>query len=147
MGINERRQLCTFYVDDLFFGIDVLKVQEVLKYQEMTEVPLSPSIISGLINLRGQVVTAMDLRPRMGLSERGNDSLPMNVIIRSGDDTVSLLVDEIGDVVEPDETAFEPPPETINVSIRECITGMYKLDGQLLLVMDSERILNLAAKN
>ena len=143
--MEERKQFCTFYLDDLFFGIDVLKVQEIIRYQEMTQVPLAPSVICGLINLRGQVVTAMDLRPRLGLGERTSDELPMNVIIRTEDDTVSFLVDEIGDVVEPDEDTFEPPPETIGSSVRKLINGVYKLDGRLLLVMDAERTMDLTA--
>ena len=101
--------------------------------------------ISGLINLRGQVVTAMDLRLRLGLTERDPEQLPMNVIVQTKGDTVSLLVDEIGDVVEVEDSAFEPPPETIKGVIRELIDGVYKLDGQLLLVMDAEKTMDLLA--
>ena len=143
--MEAQKQFCTFYLDDLFFGIDVLKVQEIIRYQEMTQVPLAPLVVCGLINLRGQVVTAMDLRLRLGLQARSTGQLPMNVIIRMEDDTVSFLVDEIGDVVEPEEDAFEPPPETIKGSVRKLIDGVYKLDGQLLLVMDAERTMNLQA--
>jgi len=143
--MEKQKQFCTFYLDNLFFGIDVLKVQEIIRYQDMTQVPLAPPVISGLINLRGQVVTAMDLRPRLGLGKRNADDLPMNVIIRTEDDTVSFLVDEIGDVVEPDEDTFELPPETIGSGLRKLINGVYKLDGQLLLVMDAERTMDLTA--
>ena len=143
--MEAQKQFCTFYLDDLFFGIDVLKVQEIIRYQEMTPVPLAPPVVRGLINLRGQVVTAMDLRRRLGLAQRSSSSLPMNVIIRTEDDTVSFLVDEIGDVVEPQESTFEPPPETIRGSVRQLIDGVYKLEGQLLLVMDAERTMDLPA--
>lgn len=144
-------QLCTFSLDGLHFGVDVLQVQEVLRFQEMTPVPLAPPETRGLINLRGQVVTAVDLRLRLGLAERPLDGLrpedrPMNVIVRAGDDTVSLLVDHIGDVVEPAADALEPPPETLAGRVRDVITGVYKLDGQLLLVMDADRTLNLPAR-
>ncbi len=142
--METQKLYCTFFLDDLFLGIDVLKVQEILLYQEMTPVPLAHPVISGLINLRGQVVTAMDLRLRLGLSERDPEQLPMNVIVQTKGDTVSLLVDEIGDVVEVDDSAFEPPPETIKGTIRNLIDGVYKLDGQLLLVVDAERTMDLS---
>ena len=90
------------------------KVQEVIRYQEMTRVPLAPPVVKGLINLRGQIVTAVDLRRRLGLRERAATDLPMNVVIRTSDGAVSLLVDEIGDVVEVDDTTFERPPETVS---------------------------------
>ncbi len=143
--MKTQKLYCTFFLDDLFLGIDVLKVQEILLYQEMTPVPLAHPVISGLINLRGQVVTAMDLRLRLGLTERDPEQLPMNVIVQTKGDTVSLLVDEIGDVVEVDDSAFEPPPETIKGAIRKLIDGVYKLDGQLLLVVDAERTMDLSA--
>ncbi len=127
--METQKLYCTFFLDDLFLGIDVLKVQEILLYQEMTPVPLAHPVISGLINLRGQVVTAMDLRLRLGLTERDPEQLPMNVIVQTKGDTVSLLVDEIGDVVEVEDRAFEPPPETIKGAIRELIDGVYKLNG------------------
>ncbi len=143
--METQKLYCTFYLDDLFLGIDVLKVQEVLLYQQTTPVPLAHPVISGLINLRGQVVTAMDLRLRLGLTERDPEQLPMNVIVQTKGDTVSLLVDEIGDVVEVEDSAFEPPPETIQGAIRELIDGVYKLDGQLLLVVDAEKTMDLLA--
>src|SRR5438445_1840154 len=95
-----RRQFCTFFLDELFFGVEVKKVQEVLRYQVMTRVPLAPPVVRGLINLRGQIVTAMDLRIRLQLSELPADQLPMNVVVRDGDGATSLLVDRIGDVLE-----------------------------------------------
>lgn len=143
--MEAQKQFCTFYLGDLFFGIDVLKVQEIIRYQEMTPVPLAPTVIRGLINLRGQVVTAMDLRLRLGLEERPADELPMNVIIRTEEDTMSFLVDQIGDVVEPEEEAFESPPETLDGALRKLINGVYKLDGQLLLVIDADRTMDLTA--
>ncbi len=138
----ETQQFCTFFVDGIHFGIEVLKVQEVLKYQEMTQVPLAPPVVSGLINLRGQIVTALDLRHRLGLEARPGDSLPMNVVIHNEDSAVSLLVDEIGDVLEATEDRFEQPPATLDEHARELIRGIYKMDGRLLLILDTERTLN-----
>ncbi len=133
------QQLCTFYLDGLFFGVDVQKVQEVIRYQEMTEVPLASRVVQGLINLRGQTVTAIDLRRRLELNERPADQLPMNVVIRTDDGPVSLLVDEIGDVLEVDAETFERPPETLRGVARELIQGVYKLKDRLLLTLDSDR--------
>src|SRR5215472_3136729 len=98
--MNSPQQLCTFYLDGLLFGVEVHKVQEVIRYQAMTRVPLASQVIGGLINLRGQIVTAIDLRRRLGLAERTAKQLPMNVVVRSDDGAVSFLVDEIGDVQE-----------------------------------------------
>src|SRR5262245_34218637 len=101
------RQFCTFHVENLFLGIDVQKVQEVIRYQEMTRVPLAGMAISGLINLRGQIVTAIDLRMRLGLPARAAGERPMNVVVRDGESAVSLLVDNIGDVLEVNDEEFE----------------------------------------
>lgn len=138
---DHTHQLCTFHVDGLFMGIDVQKVQEVIRYQEMTRVPLAPPAISGLINLRGQIVTAIDLRCRLGLRKRGPNELPMNVVVRDGENAVSLLVDRIGDVVEVDDKYFEAPPSTVRASVRGLIVGAYKMPDRLLLVLDTERAL------
>jgi purine-binding chemotaxis protein CheW len=135
------RQFCTFYVEDLFLGIDVQQIQEVIRYQGMTRVPLAEAAISGLINLRGQIVTAIDLRCRLGLPARAADSPPMNVVVRDGENAVSLLVDRIGDVLEVDEDLFEPPPSTVRAEVRGLIIGAFKLPNRLLLVLDTERAL------
>ncbi|MBS2020709.1 MAG: chemotaxis protein CheW, partial [Deltaproteobacteria bacterium] len=97
-ALGESRQLCTFLIDGMLFGVDVTNVQEVIRYQEMTRVPLASSTVRGLINLRGQIVTAIDMRARLGLPPRADQALPMNVVASTGDGVVSLLVDEIGDV-------------------------------------------------
>lgn len=140
--MNMERQLCTFFLEGLFFGVEVEKVQEVIRYQEMTRVPLSPAVIAGLINLRGQIVTAIDLRHQLGLSARTSEALPMNVVIRRDDGPISLLVDEIGDVVEVDEQLFEHPPDTLDGQRREFIRGVYKLKEQLLLLLDSDKAMS-----
>ncbi len=110
------------------FGVELQKVQEVMRYLELTPIPLAPDVVSGLMNLRGQIVTAVDLRRRLELPNRPDDMLPMNVVIRSADGAVSLLVDEIGDVVEVDDDSFERPPETLQGKVREVILGVHKLD-------------------
>lgn len=137
--MSAERQYCTFTVDGHFFGVEVSKVQEVLRYQEMTRVPLAPPAVRGIINLRGQLVTAIDLRCRLQLPERPADQLPMNVVLRTEDGAVSLLVDDIEDVIEPEADAYEPPPETVRGIARELIRGVYKLPDRLLLVLDTDQ--------
>lgn len=136
---GQSRPVCTFIVDGLLFGVDVVQVQEVLRYQEMTPVPLACSVVSGLINLRGQIVTALDMRERLGLPPRPADALPTNLIIRDQQRVVSLLVDEIGDVVEVDADSFEPAPDTLSAASRALIDGVYKFSPQLLLLLNTER--------
>jgi purine-binding chemotaxis protein CheW len=134
----------TFSVDDRYVGIPVDRVQEVLLAQPLTPVPLAHDHISGLINLRGQIVTAVDLRRRLGLPDRAADQQPMNVVVRTTDGVVSLLVDEIGDVLDVTEAAFEAAPETLTGTARELVTGVYKLPERLLLVLDVERTVQVA---
>jgi purine-binding chemotaxis protein CheW len=136
--MSSLKQFCTFRVDDLSLAIDVLKVQEVIRYQEMTSIPTAPAVFRGLINLRGQIVTAIDLRRRLDLAPAGDDSRPINVVVRTGDGAVSLLVDEIGDVLELNERDCEPVPETIPSSVRDLLAGIYRLPERLLLVLDPE---------
>jgi purine-binding chemotaxis protein CheW len=139
------RQLSTFFVADLFFGVDVLCVQEVLRFQQMTSVPQAPEVIEGLINLRGQIVTAIDMRRRLRLPPRGGGLTPMNMVVRTEDGAVSLLVDEIGDVLDVDVATYERPPENLDPAARELIRSVFKLKDRLLLVLDTERTVELVA--
>ena len=137
--MESTHQFCTFYLDNLLFGVDLLKVQEVIRHLELTEIPLAPRVVSGLMNLRGQIITGIDLRRRLELEDRPADSQPMNVVIRSADGAISLLVDDIGDVVEADDESFERPPETLVGKLREVILGVHKLDKRLLHVLDTDK--------
>lgn len=136
-------QFSTFYVGDLFFGVDVLHVQEVLCFQPMTSVPQAPEVIEGLINLRGQIVTAIDMRRRLRLPTRSGEQALMNIVVRTVDGAVSLLVDEIGDVLDMDAATYERPPENLDPAAKELIRGVYKLKDRLLLVLDEERTVDL----
>ena len=138
------RQFCTFYLDKLLFGVELKGVQEVIRSLEMTKVPLAPGVVSGLINLRGQIVTAVDLRRRLELQPPPDGQLSMNVVVRSDDGAVSLLVDEIGDVVEVEEDTFEPPPETMRGTVRTMILGVHKLKDRLMHVLDTEKACHIA---
>ena len=137
-------QFCTFRVGQMFFGLEVEQVQEVIRFQSMTRVPLAPSEVHGLINLRGQIVTAIDMRTRMGLPLL-EDELPMNVILTGDYGAVSLLVDEIGDVIELADELFEHPPNTLGADVRELVRGVYKLEEQLLLILDANAAIQIAA--
>lgn len=141
-GDNERgeRQLCTFLVGGLLFAVDVTCVQEVIRYQEMTRVPLAPGVVGGLINLRGQIVTALDMRTRLNLPPRRAEELPMNVVVRHEDGVVSLLVDEIGDVVDVDDASAESPPETLPSHAKALTSSVYKLHPQLLLLLNTQLV-------
>lgn len=129
------KQYATFWLGSGLYGIEVERVKEVLREQDIARVPLAPPTVAGLINLRGQVVTTVDLHERLGLTgERGDES--MLVVVLVGDEPVALLVDRIGGVVHVNESQFEPPPDTLVGSVRELVAGAYKLDGQLLLGLD-----------
>lgn len=137
------QQFTTFKLDGHLFGVEVETVQEVIRYQKMTRVPLAPGSIGGLINLRGQVITALDLRHRLGMPERPEGQRPMNVVVRTEDGAVSLLVDQIGEVTETNAKHFESPPDTVTAQARDLIRGAYKLDGALLLALDVPRTVDL----
>lgn len=137
-------QYCTFHVDHLLIGIEVWRVQEVVRLQQMTPVPLGPPEVEGLINLRGQIVTAIDVRRWLGLPPRGAGERAMNAVVRLGDEAVSLLVDHPGEVVSPPPGAFEPVPPTVSEQIRSRFVGTFTLADALLLVLDPTELATIA---
>lgn len=143
----EHRQFCTFFLDNRFFGVDVEKVQEVIRYQAVTPVPLASPVIRGLINLRGQIVTAIDLRRLLQIGDRQDDRRPINIVVHTRQGAFSLLVDRIGDVLDVDQSGFEHPPDTLNGIARELIHGAYKLPGCLLLTLNIDKLFNPALLN
>ena len=140
------QQFCTFYLGDHCFGLDVLQVQEIVTQQAMTRVPLAHPMIRGLINLRGQIVTAIDLRCRLELPPLCAERAPVNIVVQTDDGAVSLLVDEIGDVLEVTAEQFERPPETLQGVARELTRGVYKLPDRLLVILDTDRVVLLPTK-
>lgn len=134
-------QLSTFHVGKYLFGVDVSLVQEVVRLQGMTPVPLAPLEIAGLINLRGEVLTAIDLRTRLGMERNDSKREPVNVVIRVDDEPVSLLVDEIGGVLEVSQVPFEQTPSTVDERVREMLLGAYTLPDRLLLALDAQQVL------
>jgi purine-binding chemotaxis protein CheW len=129
-------QLATFRLDGDLYGVEVEHVQEVLRSQGLTRVPLAPPAVAGLINLRGQVVTAIELRERLGRPPRAEGTDAVVIVVRLRGEAVSLLVDSIDDVVDVEANDFEAPQDTLEGQARDLIRGAYKLDGQLLLALD-----------
>jgi purine-binding chemotaxis protein CheW len=139
--MSDVRQIASFLAQDLFFGVDVLQVQEIIRQVAITRVPLAPPMVSGLINMRGQIVTAIDLRRCLGLPERPSGQPPAGLILQVEEGLVGLIVDEIGTVFELPENAFEPPPEILKGRLRALVSRVYTLPNRLLLVMDTQRLL------
>jgi purine-binding chemotaxis protein CheW len=141
--MSDLKQFCTFYVDRRLFGVEVLKVQEVIQFHETTEVPLAHPVIRGLMNLRGSIVSSVDLRRRFGLAPRTDGVEPTNVVTQTGSGLVAFEVDRIGEVVEVTEASYEAAPSTLSGETRRMIEGVYKLEGELLLILNVERVLDL----
>jgi purine-binding chemotaxis protein CheW len=142
----EQRKYCTFYLDGGLFGIEVEKVQEVVRNVEMTRVPLAPPVVGGLINLRGRIVTAIDLRIRLGLNPRPPDQLPRNIVLEGDGGPVSLLVDEMSGVLEIPADAFVSPPESLQGRLRALLRGVHKLQDKLLLLLDTDKVGDITAE-
>lgn len=132
-------RMLTFELAGALYGLEVEQVQEVLRAQKVTRVPLHTAAIAGLINLRGEVVTAIDLRARLSLPARPEGQEAVNIVVRLHGESISLLVDSIADVVELDDRSFEPVPDTLDGEVRELIRGAYKTEGRLLLALDVQR--------
>jgi purine-binding chemotaxis protein CheW len=139
-------QLSTFHVGKYLFGVDVSLVQEVVRLQMITPVPLASPEIAGLINLRGEVLTAIDLRARLGLPPAEGTREPVNVVVRVDDEPVSLLVDEIGGVLEVSQVPFEQTPSTVDERVRDLLLGAYTLPDRLLLALNAKRVLDVGAE-
>jgi purine-binding chemotaxis protein CheW len=139
-------QLSTFHVGKYLFGVDVSLVQEVVRLQLITPVPLAVPEIAGLINLRGEVLTAIDLRARLGLPAADGSREPVNVVVRVDDEPVSLLVDEIGGVLEISQVPFEQTPSTVDERVRDLLLGAYTLPDRLLLALNARRVLDVGVE-
>lgn len=137
--MSSTEQLTTFYVGDSLFGIEVMKVQEVTGGSHITSVPRAPQFISGLINLRGQIATAVNLNALFRDKTELQDN-QMTVVCHFEGGLVSLIVDSIGDVVEVDKKQFEKTPEILPGNVRKYIKGIYKMNGSLMSVLDIEKI-------
>jgi purine-binding chemotaxis protein CheW len=139
------RLLCTFRVADHLLGLDISVVQEVLRRQEITRLPLAAPAVRGVINLRGRIVPAVDLRRCLDLPPAGGGAEPSNIVVRGREDAAaSLLVDEIGDVVTVPAASYERAPETMRGAARELIHGVFPLHDRLVLELDLGKVLRAA---
>ncbi len=137
---SSTRQFATFIVDGNLYGIDVMKVQEVTQPLEVTRMRTAPPFIKGLINLRGQIATAIGVSELFQIKS-AEDSEKMTVVCKVDDVLLSLLVDRIGDVLEIEDTRYEPAPQTVPMNVRVFMTGVYKLDGKILSIINLDSIL------
>ncbi len=140
------KQFSTFYIGGRLYGLDVMAVQEVTKALPTTKVPLAPKFVRGLINLRGQVATAVALKNLFDLPEEEKSEENMNVVCRGEDMLLSFVVDEIGDVIEVDEGLFEPTPDTVSESVKRFMSGVYKTPGDLLSILEIKKITDVLQK-
>ena len=135
------REFVTMTVAGQLFGIPVLKVQDVLGPQKITRIPLSPPEVSGALNLRGKIVTPIDVRRRLNLPPRAEDQFGMSIVVEHDGDQYSLVIDSVGEVLNLPAATFERNPATLNPRWREVSSGIYRLDGRLLVVLDVGRLL------
>jgi purine-binding chemotaxis protein CheW len=136
---SPQTQYATFRLENLYLGIGVLEVQEVLRDQRLTPVPLAPEAVAGLINLRGQIVPELDLRRVLQLPSAPGNGGGYSVVIRTEQGPVSLRVDEIDDVLELDDFSFEPTPQNLDGTLKNMLLGIHKLNQRLLLILDTHR--------
>lgn len=141
--MNDRRQYCTLTVGDLLLGIRVESIQEVLRDSTITPVPMAHHAIRGLINLRGQIVAAIDLRRRLGLPDPEDDAQTTTMVLGTDEEPLALVVDAVGDVVDVASDTFEEPPDTLKGEARQMIEGAHKLERQLLLALNLDVVLNI----
>jgi purine-binding chemotaxis protein CheW len=141
--MSSQKQYCTLRVGKLLLGIEVGQIQEIIRDTSIMPVPLAPPTIRGLINLRGQIVTAIDLRRRVGLDDADDGTPFMTMVLGTAEEPLALVVDAVGDVVEVHVDAFEAPPDTLKGESRRMIEGAYKLERELLLVLDLSVVLDL----
>jgi len=133
-------QLTTFTLAGALYGVDMRRVQEALRGQARTTVPLAAPSIAGLISLRGELVLTIDLRARLGLEPLEAGLEPMMVVVKVDGESISLLVDDIGDVIDVQGRPFDGPPDTLPTGLREVILGAYQLESSLLLALDIDRV-------
>lgn len=142
--MSELKKYCTFTVGEYCFGVDATSVREVLRYQNLTSVPRSHSAIGGLINLRGEIITAIQLKSILGIPTDEDCSQFMNLVVSTQDGPVSLLINEIGEVVEVSDEQFEASPGTVDSTASKMLNGAYKLKDRLVLILDIGAVTELA---
>ncbi len=143
---SESQDFVTMTIDGQLFGIPVLAVQDVLGPQQITKIPLAPPEVAGALNLRGRIVTAIDVRARLGLAAWRRDQDSMSVVVDHDGELYSLIVDTVGEVLSLPNEGFEHNPQTLDALWRDVSAGIYRLDGQLLVVFEVSRLLAITDK-
>jgi purine-binding chemotaxis protein CheW len=138
------KEYVTATVGDQLFGLPILRVQDVFKPERVTRVPLAPPEIAGVLNLRGRIVTLVDLRRRLGLPPLAEGDPQMAVGVEWRGESYGLLIDSIGEVLKLDDEAREPIPVNLDEELAHMSAGIYRLDEQLLMVLDVERVLDIS---
>ena len=145
VGAATSQDFVTVRLDGQLLGIPVLAVHDVLKEQKLTQIPLSPEWVAGVLNLRGKIVTAIDLRSRLKLPKRGDNEKSMSVVVEHGGEPYSLQIDEVGEVLSLDDQYFERSPVTLDPAWRDVSMGIYRLEGELLAILDVDKLLDFEA--
>jgi purine-binding chemotaxis protein CheW len=138
------REYVTALIGGQLFGLPILRVQDVFAPERLTTVPLAPAEIAGVLNLRGRIVTLINMRRRLGLGGEQDDAPPMAVGVESRGESYGLLIDSVGEVLKLDDMTCEPNPSNLDPRLASVSTGIYRLDGQLLMVLDVDRVLDIA---
>ncbi len=136
-------ELSTFLVGDALCGMDILKIQEINKLIDMTSVPQAPDYVLGILNLRGQIITSIDLGKKLGLGITNISEDPRNIIVNSKGEHIGLMVRKISDVVTANKDKFEPPPSNMGGIQGEFFTGVYKTKDKLIGILDVEKVLKI----
>jgi purine-binding chemotaxis protein CheW len=139
---NPTVELATFYVGEALCGMDILKVQEINKLMNMTKVPQAPAYVTGILNLRGQIVTVIDLSKKLGLGDTDYNETARNIIVNSNNEYIGLLVSRIGDVVEADWVKVEAPPANIGGVQGGYFKGVFKTKDRLIGILDVQKVLS-----
>jgi purine-binding chemotaxis protein CheW len=140
------KEYLTAMIGGQLFGLPILRVQDVFHAERLTRVPLAPPEIAGVLNLRGRIVTLIDMRRCLGVERRENDTLAMAIGVESGGESYGLLIDSVGEVLQLDDGAREPNPINLDPRLARVSAGIHRLDGQLLMMVDIDRVLDIGGK-
>lgn len=141
VGAGASREFLTVRIDDQLFGIPILQVQDVLGEQKVTRIPLAPPQVAGALNLRGRIVTAVDVRRCLGLAPLERTGDDMSVVVEYDEELYSLIIDNVGDVLALGDSTFESNPPTLDLTWKSVSLGVYRLDGEILVILDVPKLL------
>ncbi|MFC4271118.1 chemotaxis protein CheW [Sneathiella chungangensis] len=147
MTPSNMQDYVTILIADQLFGIPVLEVHDVLRGLKLTKIPLAPAEVAGALNLRGRIVTAIDVRKRLGLPELENDEDGMSIVVEHQGEPYSLMIDNVGEVLSLDMNELQPTPVTLDSCWKEISGGVYRLEKKLLVVLQIERLLDFAGNS